>query len=173
LTDGYIGLFNVPGNTDDRDELLTQFNNTSWAKYAMIEDFNTGTDFRESGTLIVADGTLKLPTGYNANTAYTYVSSGLALDGSDSVSKSTTILDYERDSGCHVKFEVSYNNGSNYYTWLDTSTSTDVLRTEKTSSQFTAGNTIKTKITITTPASGTDKATINFYGVLTDPDLFA
>tara|TARA_Y100001963_G_scaffold149777_1_gene229808 strand:+ start:8332 stop:8757 length:426 start_codon:yes stop_codon:yes gene_type:complete len=141
----------------------------------MIEDFNTLTNFKASGTLRVADGVLKLPEGYSANTAYTYVSSGLALDNPDTVTRSTALIDYtQAGSNCDVKFEVSYNNGTNYYTWLDTSSSTDVTKTEKTSSgDFTGGTTIKSRITITTPASGPDTAAINFYGVLTDPDLFA
>ena len=171
--DGFIGLFSTPGNTDDRDEVLTQFNNTSWAKYAMIDDFNTNTHFMASGDLVIIDGQLQLPPSYNASTGYTYTSSGLALDGADTIAKSTAIIDFERDANCHVKFEVSYNDGSNYYTWLDTSVPTDHTGSEKTSSNFTAGDTIKSRVTITTPASGDHKAVINFFGVLTDPDLFA
>jgi hypothetical protein len=79
---------------------------------------------------------------------------------------------YICDPGASLMIQSSFNNGVDWYTWLDTATSTNYLQTEKIAgSHFVDGIDIKVRAIITTGSTGS-LAWLYDWALLTGPDLY-
>jgi len=172
MTDGFLGIVTVEGDTAEREALLDKFNALSWASNAIIDIFSKGEDFVDaSSTTIVRDNKLRVPTNAAATTAYTYLTDNMSFSNG-SITKLCPKLLYDIPDDAILKMEITTNNS----TWLNVfqvtggvTASPDFINTEITTG-FTAGQqACRVRLTLTTNSSALGPR-VKYYAIFTDPD---
>ena len=174
MTDGFLGLINVEGDTSTRDVLIDQFNLISWASFSVIDVFSKEESFvNSSSSTRVFHNKLRVPEGASGSTDYQYITNNLTLTGSGNISKVCFVADFDSiPVGAKLTIEMSCNNGTTYKKIFEqvggTSASPNLLDQEVTSG-FGTGGTMLIRITLRTNSAG-GGPTLNHYAIFTDPE---
>lgn len=175
---------NIAGDAVELDKeillqsLVERESSLVWSSRAFLDVFNKSTEvIRDTASLTgaIINGSLILPSTNQVGTGYIYKTDSTDIrDGDATISGiqiATMYADYIQGEG-NLKIETTFNNGSNWYTWLDTSAGVNRLRGQKeASTDFVDGTDVQIKVTLF-PGSDNTGSQVNHLALYTGPNLF-
>ena len=184
FTEDDFETINIAGDAVELDkELLLQSlvereSSLVWSSRAFIDIFTDSTsEIRDASTLTSAvdNGALSLPSTTQVGVGYLYRTNTTDIKSGDvtisGVQIATLYADYIQGNG-NIKIETTFDNGSNFYTWLDTSAGIDRLKQQKeATSDFVDGTDVQIRVTLQ-PGSDNTGSQLNHIALYTGPNLF-